>query len=214
MPKIRTVALVGGIAAAVLVAILVFAFNGAKNPDESAPMPYAASKTQTTVVDTKNQSNNDAASQVQPVGNGNSSKIKQDSSGPKAQRIRLVEGSFNIGAGGYATYSSVVPKGAINVHLNGNFSSDGKGIKVLVGDETAYTQWKEGKLVPVEGIFYASKDDANSGSVALPESGDKWSGAGQTIFLIFDNTGDSSARKQVSATFDLSYYLYGSTGVN
>lgn len=208
MPKIRTVALVGGVAAAVLVTILVVsAFNGAKNPNESALMPNAVNNTQTTIVDTKNQSNNDTASQDQPVGNDNSSAVKQDFSSPKVQRIRLVEDSFNIGAGGYATYSSVIPKGAVNVQLSGNFSSDGEGIKVLVGDETAYTQWKEGKRGFAEDVFYTSKDYSNSGSVALPEGGSKWSGTGQSIFLIFDNTGDSSSRKQVSATFDLSYLL-------
>ena len=205
MLRIRTVALMGGIAAAVLVAILVFAFNGTKNLNEGAIMPNKLNNTQTTIVDTKSQNKIDTDNRERPVSDESSSVALHNSSRLDIQRIQLVQGSFNIGAGGYATYSSVVPKNAIDVELRGSFASDAKGIKVLIADENAYTLWKDGKRDIAEGIFYDTNEFANSGSVFLSEKGDKWPNAGQMVFLIFDNTGDSSARKQVSATFNLLY---------
>lgn len=132
----------------------------------------------------------------------------EQSFAPKQESLMVVDGMTKVEKGGFVVIPLTVPKGATNAHFAGNFTSD-TGIKVFVADKTILDQWKQGKRVFFSGsVYYTSLQQVNSGSVQIPEGGGVWSGIGEPLYLVFDNTDDHTLDKEVNAKLELSYTTY------
>jgi hypothetical protein len=128
---------------------------------------------------------------------------------PQHEKVMVVNGTIEVKAGGYVVYPITVPKGATNAQLSGNFTSSEDGINVVVMDGWKLDAWKEKQMTfNLGGVYYRSEAYVNSGTLQIPEAGGNWTGIGQPIFLIFDNTEDLARDKTVNANLTLSYTEY------
>jgi len=126
-------------------------------------------------------------------------------------RQTIVDGVTEIEKGGFVVYTFSAPNGARDVQLQGDFAVSNGDIKVVVVDDDILQQWKEGRSVFFRGdVYYTSETPLSSGSVQVPEGGSKWTGNGEPLYIIFDNTHDTENAKQVDAMFELSYTQYTS----
>jgi hypothetical protein len=114
--------------------------------------------------------------------------------------VTLLSGSMAVNAPSYSYVQFEVPNGATDVTVTGNFvASGGMGndIKVYIMSSTDFLNWQNGHQA--SAYYDSGKVTAGDLSLSLP--------AGQSYYLIFDNTFSIISGKTVSGTITLTYSL-------
>ncbi len=115
---------------------------------------------------------------------------------PTEQRVNLVNGIIGVPSGGYQFYSFSAPNDASNARVEGTYTASGgsgNDINIAIMDETAFTNWKNGHQV---NVYY------NSGQLTTGRI-DASVPAGETLYLVYDNTFSSFTDKDVTTKADL-----------
>lgn len=119
---------------------------------------------------------------------------------PQQRTINIVNGLITVQARGYQAYPFAVPTGATNIRVSGTFTASGgsgNDIIVVIMDETAFTNWKNGHQV---STFYNSGQLTTSSISASVL-------AGGTYYLVYANTFSTLSSKNVQTTVDLTYTI-------
>jgi RNA polymerase subunit RPABC4/transcription elongation factor Spt4 len=129
--------------------------------------------------------------------------LREDITGARTQTI--IETPFSVKPHTFSYYEFMVPPGAVDATVTGNFSATGvagkdkvadNNIEVYVLTDTAFVAWRDGYST---GSYYESGKTAGSTiSAALP------SGAGH-YYLVFSNNFSPRTAKTVHATVLLRY---------
>lgn len=119
---------------------------------------------------------------------------------PKERSTNIVNAMITVGARNYQAYPFTVPSGATDVHVRGTFTASGGGgndIIVLIMDETAFTNWKNGHEVSV--FYNSNKLTTSNFDVPLV--------AGRAYYLVYSNQFSLITGKNVRTTADLIYTI-------
>ncbi len=123
---------------------------------------------------------------------------------PQERSINIVNGLITVQAGGWQAYPFTVPRVATNVHVKGQFTASGgsgNDVIVLIMDETAFINWKNGHQVNV--YYNSGKLTTSSISATLPTVVDSSS----TFYLVYDDIFSTFASKNVQTTVNLTYTI-------
>lgn len=134
------------------------------------------------------------------IGSMSSSRTSNSSNSyiPSQHTQNIVNGIISVKAGGYQYYSFNAPSGSTDVRVSGSFEANGgsgNDINVVILDEQAFTNWKNGHQV---SAYYSSgKLTTDSINANIP--------SGNTLYLVYDNQFSTFTSKDVRTTVDLVY---------
>jgi len=119
---------------------------------------------------------------------------------PQEQSISIVRGMITVEADNYQGYRFSVPSSASNAHISGSFTASGgwgNDIQVLIMDEEAFTNWRNGHQVNV--FFTSGIITTDSFDVSVP--------AGEAYYIVYSNQFSLISDKDVSTTVTLFYTI-------
>ncbi len=111
----------------------------------------------------------------------------------------ITEKSFSVNAHGFSSYKFLVPPGAVNISVGGQFSATGaqaNDVQVYVLSDDAFVTWRNGYAI--SPYYDSGKVPQGNIHATLP------AGAG-TYYLIFNNNFSVKAAKAVQADVTLHY---------
>ena len=120
----------------------------------------------------------------------------------KTEHKRHIVDSVTVKPESYEALRIGAPDGATNARIIGNFVVDGDNDELANRDIIVTIQSEDEFLKSVdnrdsETYYYSGKVSQGSVEVSVP--------AGQTIYLVFNNTFELYSEKQITAQFDLFY---------
>jgi hypothetical protein len=117
---------------------------------------------------------------------------------PQQHTANIVNGLITVGAGSYNDYQFSIPAGASGASIQGSFTASGgsgNDVIVYVMDSTDFTNWANGHSA---SAFYNSGQET-TGTISAPLT------AGETYYLVYDNTFSIISSKNVQTTVNLTY---------